>query len=568
MKKDMKKKLISQFYKRNKFLLCMAALGAVVTAALPLALSWLLQQLLDRASGVPVAYSLFALLQIGIILTLVSFFCLFMNSFVQPRFTNRAMCRYKDFVFREMMQKNEAGYRQFDSHVYLSMLVNDAGNIEEGYIKPVFELLTQSFTFAGAIVMMFLYSPLMTVFSFVLTLLPLLSTLPVGNRLKEAEKAVSEENKSFSGVLLDCLVGFSVIKNFRAEQRITSLFSKRNTGLENKKYRKFHLQLMIDMLGGVTGMIAQLGVFLLGAYLASVKGTMTPGVVLVFVNLMNFTIRPITVIPSILAKRGAAMQLVEKMADCLLAAPSEKVGTEVIQPGCTITCKDLSFSYGEGEPTLDHLSLSIKSGKSYAVIGESGSGKSTLLQLLYGAKRNYTGEILFGEKELRTISQQSLYENISVILQTPFLFADTIRNNVTMYQPVSEERLRQVAQRSQLEGLIAEKGWEYRCSPESLSGGERQRISIARSLLQEADILIGDEITSALDAGTAAEVARTILSLQGVTRIMVTHSLQESILSQYDELIILKNGRVEEQGHFEELMEKKGYFYALFTIAQ
>ena len=123
---------------------------------------------------------------------------------------------------------------------------------------------------------------------------------------------------------------------------------------------------------------------------------------------------------------------------------------------------------------------------------------------------------------------------------------------------------------SGLSRLINERGGDYLCGEngKNLSGGEKQRVAIARSLLQKSSVLLADEATSALDAETAYQVIGDILKLDGITRIVVTHSLSESLLKQYDGIIVMKDGHIVESGAFDDLMDKKGYFYALYTVAQ
>ena len=123
---------------------------------------------------------------------------------------------------------------------------------------------------------------------------------------------------------------------------------------------------------------------------------------------------------------------------------------------------------------------------------------------------------------------------------------------------------------NEIRELIAEKGEDYLCGENGsgLSGGEKQRISIARSLLKKSSILLADEATAALDAQTAWQVSNDILDLEGITRIVVTHSLEENLLKRYDGILVLKDGKVEEFGSFDELMEKQGYFHALYTVSQ
>ena len=138
-----------------------------------------------------------------------------------------------------------------------------------------------------------------------------------------------------------------------------------------------------------------------------------------------------------------------------------------------------------------------------------------------------------------------------------------------MFKEFPDERVQRAIALSGLKKLIEEKGEDYLCGENgcNLSGGERQRISIARCLLRETPVLVADEATAALDAKTAYDVVDAILDMDELTRIIVTHQLEEALLSRYDEIIVMKNGHIEECGSFTELLDKKGYFYLLYNVA-
>ena len=150
-----------------------------------------------------------------------------------------------------------------------------------------------------------------------------------------------------------------------------------------------------------------------------------------------------------------------------------------------------------------------------------------------------------------------------------FLFDDTLKNNITMFREFPAEQVEAAVKRSGLQQLVSERGMDYRCGENgvNLSGGERQRVSIARCLLRGTPVLLLDEATAALDNQTAFAVTDAILHLDGLTRIVVTHRLETALLEQYDGIIVLRDGQVLEQGTFGELMDRKGYFYSLFTLA-
>ncbi len=166
------------------------------------------------------------------------------------------------------------------------------------------------------------------------------------------------------------------------------------------------------------------------------------------------------------------------------------------------------------------------------------------------------------------MSPESLYEVLSVIRQNVFVFNASVRDNVTMFRDFPADALEQAIGRAHLTDLLCERGEGYLCGENGsgLSGGEKQRISIARRLLKQSSVLLADEATSALDAQTAHQVGSDLLDLTGITRIVVTHTLEESLLRRYDGILVLKDGSVAESGRFDELMAKKGYFYALYTV--
>ncbi len=212
----------------------------------------------------------------------------------------------------------------------------------------------------------------------------------------------------------------------------------------------------------------------------------------------------------------------------------------------------------------------MQAGGCYALVGGSGSGKSTILNLLMASYRDYAGEILYDGKELKAISPSSLYDLVSIIQQNVFVFNSTIRDNITMFSDFPKAEVDRAVRLSGLEKLMDERGEDYLCGENGsgLSGGERQRISIARALLRKTPVLLVDEATASLDAETSFEVLNAILNLDGYTRIIVTHDLEENILRRCTGLFALKNGTIAEQGTFDELMDRKDYFYSLFTVSQ
>lgn len=285
---------------------------------------------------------------------------------------------------------------------------------------------------------------------------------------------------------------------------------------------------------------------------------------------MGLTIEPIRQLPKILANRRAARVLIEKMADALeegVTTGGEAVGASLEQ---NITLEHITCGYDAEKPVLKDLSVTFEAGKRYAIVGPSGSGKSTLLNLLTGGAADYDGEVRFDGRELRGLDRDSLCDLISMVQQNVFVFNDTIRSNITMFREFPQEAVDSAIRRAGLSALIEAKGEDYVCGENGcgLSGGERQRISIARCLLRGTPVMLIDEATAALDKQTAAAVMDAILDIGGLTRIAVTHQLEEALLSRFDQILVLRGGQICERGTFGELMDRRGLFYSLYTVSQ
>lgn len=569
-KKPLGKQLRGQFFYKNIPIFCLAVFAALAAGSLNLILSWIIQQLMDTAAGESGALSFRTLLLISAGFVLLCAGLSLLNYASQPRFLERAMRQYKDFAFKKLIGKSISSFRDESAAGYLSALTNDAASIETNYLAQMLAMITKAVTFIGALLLMCRYSLLMTAIAAGLTVLPLIASLLTGSRLQAVESRVSERNGEFTAALSDCLAGFTVVKNFRAEREIFRLFAQSNKALEHEKFTGRRIKTLVGMIGAVTGIFAQLGVFIAGVYLSMKGGSMTPGAVVLFVNLMNFIISPIAELPGLLACRKAALGLVDKLAAALERSSSREGSETLNRLEHGIRLENVSFAYEPGKTVLHGINAEFEAGRAYALVGGSGSGKSTLLNLLMAAETNYSGHILADGIELSDISTESLYGTMAAIQQNVFVFNASIKDNVSMFRDFPKTEMDEAIARAHLGALIRERGEDYLCGENGsgLSGGEKQRISIARSLLKKSSVLLADEVTAALDAQTAHRVSSDILDLQGITRIVVTHTLEESLLRRYDKIFVLRGGRIEEAGSFADLMANKGYFYALFTVAQ
>ncbi len=568
--KALRRPFVKELYRNNKFNLFMTILSALIAAAANLVSSWTLKGISDLIAG-DADIKFVTLLLVAAASLAMQLLAWALDWTFLSAFRAKAMRQYRKYAFDRLLEKGIQAFSGENSARYLSALSNDANTIEQDYLWLLQNVIEVGITFVGALGLMLWYSPLLTLIAIGFSLLPIIVSVVLGNKAAVAEKGVSDRKERYTGMLKDVLSGFSVIKSFKAEKSISGIHDESNNSVaeavKTREKVKFHVNYAMNIAGG----ILQIGVFFVAAFLAlSGRGGITAGTAIVFVQLLNYVLAPIQVFPTYYAGKKSAFGLIDKLAQALHQnIPDE--GTP-IEPRLTegITVRNLAFAYEEGKPVLSDVDMELRAGGCYALVGGSGSGKSTILNLLMASSKNYQGEILYDGKELKTISAGSLYDLVSIIQQSVFVFNSTIRDNITMFSEFPEEEIDRAVRLSGLKKLLEEKGADYLCGENGagLSGGERQRISIARALLRKTPVLFVDEATASLDAETSFEVLDAILNLDGYTRVIVTHDLDENILRRCTGLFALKNGEVSEQGTFEELMDQKGYFYSLFTVSQ
>lgn len=565
--KESVKSVQSHIFKNNVFNFIMLVLTSLLQTAGVIVISLMIEKIMAIAT----AKDIDALYEQGIMIAVLSasFIIIYLLIVcIRPRYQKKALLQYKSNIYEKILNKDMLSFNEHNISTYISALTNDVNTIETNYLYSAFELITQVTLFVTTVVIMFVYSPYLTLAAIGLSLLPFIPALLIGKKLESHEQAISDQNASFMHFVKDNLIGFSVVKLFRAEKKIKDLFDKNNTTLEDKKASKAKTLAIMEMVQSVLSCIAQFGVFFIGAYISISTGEIAPSVIILFVQLMNYIISPLTQIPTLLSKFLACKPLFKKMEE-MVAVKEPTDDRECIETFEDITITDLKIKYDE-KVALDGVSHKFEKSKSYAVVGTSGSGKSTLLNLLIGRGGEYEGSIKYNGVDLKETHLDSLFEISSFVEQNVFVFDDSILNNITMYSEVDEELLDDVIIKSGIKTVIDEKGRDYACGENgcNLSGGEKQRISIARALLKKSQLLFLDEATSALDNETHSIVTDNLLAIEGATKIMITHRLDEENMRKFDEIIVMKNGKIAEFGNYDELMKNDAIFKSLVEFSK
>lgn len=562
------KNYVKLFFKENKLVAFLSMIVFIALSMIFTAISWILQIIFDYMSGKG-AFSLTTIFLLVASFMLVISLIFALKRSAYPRFLEKAMNQYKESVIKKLLEKSYSDFSLANSGTYLSVLTNDCERIQEKYLKKIFDFVQDVLMLVSSLALMIYYSPLLTVIALIISVLPMACSILTANGIATREEQVSKSNESYTALTKDVLNGVSVIKSFKAEQEVINRYQNQSMELEHTKNLREKTMTTVSALGTISSLATQLGVMLVGAWMVNAHvGVITAGMVLAFTNLMNGVLQPIASLPQMLGEMKGAKKLISKMAD-YMSNVKEDSGDIIDDSIKSIVLRDVSYSYDADRKVLKNVNLTLQAGKSYAIVGPSGAGKSSLINLLMGYYKDYEGSVQLNNHELSNVSKSSLYDKTTLMQQSVFMFDASILDNITLFKPFQDAEVDRVIHLAGLDDLISAKGKDYQCGENGshLSGGEKQRIAIARSLLKKSEILLVDEATSALDNETSANVTQSILDLQGILRLVVTHRLDANSLKQYDEILVMKSGELIERGSFEKLMNQKAYFYSLYTVS-
>lgn len=596
--------LSRNFFKNNSLNLFMAVLGTSVLSLAILSVPQLFQILIDYLSGSR-EYSLRGIILLTAGIFLMEFFSAVATYFFRTKFSTRAVLQYRNFACDFLLKKKVADFYASNSSVYLSALSNDLMKIKEQFLDQI-PIITQIiFCGIGAIIVMLRYNVFLACMSCALSLIPFFAALYSGKNMGEMEECLSTRNAEYLAFLKDFSIGFTIIKSYKVEAIFSKLHGAVNEKTEETMLKRERCVEKVNYFAAISGYVTRLSILFLSSYIAFTRHSISIGTVIAFSQLIHYLIDPLSSLPSMLTEAKAAYRLTDKFWDTIKreevpqnTPENNRVKEEQIAEIQTaiedkkiveekeirvqkqspdewksslrgeILFNQICFSYSEGKEVLKGLNLQVKEGEKVVLLGTSGSGKSSILKILMGMERAQSGTISIGGQDIMDLGEDRIFREISYIQQEVFIFDGTIRENISLFQTYREEELQSVIERAGLRNLIKEKGLDYLCGENgaALSGGERQRISIARSLLRKTPILLADEITASLDKENTYLVLDTLLNIENTTEIIVLHDLDSRILSRVDKIFVLKNGKVEEEGNFTELLEKKGYFYALYHV--
>ncbi|MBS5727969.1 MAG: ABC transporter ATP-binding protein [Faecalibacterium sp.] len=384
-------------------------------------------------------------------------------------------------------------------------------------------------------------------------------------------EVADEADGVLNAVLQENLSGVRVVRAFGQQEREVEKFDRVNNDLRKKNLRLNEL-LAIYWGGGDAISMTQTLLTLVVCIIYACNGWITVGTLIVFTSTLGMLLFPIRQLGRTLSDAGKAMVSMKRV-QAILHEEAEPDEPNALKPDLhgDIVFDHVSFAYPDDNvPVLRDVSFTIPAGKTAAVLGGTGSGKSTMMYLLQRLYTPTSGKITIGGVDIQQIDRKYLRAHVGLILQEPFLYSKSIRENVGITAPEQEaERIEHAADIASASGFIAkaDKGWETVVGERgvTLSGGQKQRIAIARTLLKDNNILIFDDSLSAVDTETDAQIRAALRHEQkDVTTLIISHRV--TTLSQADLILVLENGQITQQGTHAELCSQPGLYQRINSI--
>ena len=464
---------------------------------------------------------------------------IFLSNRYKACYIRKCLLEMRNILARGTLQANISDYENTGNASYVTTFNQNFSIIEEKVLQNRISILDSIICIVFAVILLLYMNPIIAVVSIIAMSIPSLLPNFFNKVLGKTQQMVMESTTAYNETVSDLLNGYEVVKTYHAEEQMLHKFSIAAQKLER---RKEHFSSLMAGVYGVTtlsSVVVQFFIMGLAGFFA-VKGYITIGSIVAVTQLTGQVISPAFELSAKISELKSARPVLDTLHTLSHPEIHEKKTGHKLKKH--ISLRNVSFKYDD-RTILKNVSATFEKGKKYAILGKSGSGKSTLLKLLAGYYPEFEGEICTDEIA-------ALPDRLAMIHQKTFLFNDSVRNNLTLWKSYTENEISEVIKKAGLkevmehlpqglDTIIEENGSNF-------SGGECQRLAIARALLSGKDILLMDEATSALDEQTANDVENSILSLENITCISVTHRLSRENMKKYSAVLKMDNGELHE----------------------
>lgn len=504
------------------------------------------------------------------ILTVIArFICTTMSSKMSYLSSKMVKKRLREMIYKKLLRLGTAYNEQIKTSEIVQVAVEGVDQLEVyfgSYLPQFFYAMLAPLTLF--LVLCFVNIPSAIVLFVCVPLIPA-AIVTVQRWAKKLLSKYWGQYTALGDTFLENLQGLTALKIYQADD-----FKQKEMNEEAEKFRKITMKVLTMQLNSITIMdLIAYGGAALGVIMSVTQyraGNVTlSGCLLIILLSADFFI-PMRMLGSFFHIAMNGMAASDKIFR-LLDLPETDEKTEKVEGDCTLVCSDLRFSYEEGREILHGLNMEFPVGSFTSIVGESGCGKSTVSRIFMGKNKGYEGSVTIGNKELKSLNEDSLLKNVTYISHQSYLFKGTVRDNLLMGKAdAGDKELWEILERVKLkEFLKAENGLDTMLSEKgsNLSGGQCQRLALARALLHDSPVYIFDEATSNIDVESENDIMEEIRALAGKkTVILISHRLAN--VTGSDNIYVMDQGTIVQSGKHEELLEKDGTYKVLWNAQQ
>ena len=493
------------------------------------------------------------------------------SSWLMARISQDALRRLRRDLFEHLQTLSVQFFDRHPAGELMSRLTNDIEAINQAVSQNVVSLVASVLSLIGIVIAMFLLNPWLALSALLVVPIMFWFTQFVARYTRKGFRNLQKELGEINSVMEESISGQRVVKAFRRSESAIERFHASNQKVYEAGVYANTYALMLMPLTWVLGNFFVIVLVGLGGYLA-LQGLVTIGMIATFIAYAQNFIHPLRQLANMYNAIQAALAGAERVFEVIDTPAEVDHAADSPLPDPVkgeVRFTDVSFGYLANQPVIRNMSLEAKAGQTIALVGPTGAGKTTIINLLTRFYEIDKGRITIDGHDIRDVSKADLRRKLGIVLQDTFLFADTVMENLRYGRlEATDEECMEAARLADADHFIRQlpNGYQTRLSERAgnLSQGQRQLLSIARAILADPSILILDEATSSVDTRTEARIQKALLRLmEGRTSFVIAHRL--STIRDADNVIVIKDGEIVEQGTHQQLLESKGVFHQLYV---